>query len=545
MLDFLWKYKRAFQGKYIVATNLQFDLVALFFGTYRWNDLKLLWNKNRIITAQIQFKDSNKHGRIEFIDTINFNPCSVASLGKIVNIPKMEIDKEVLTKKNVTKEQLEYIKEYNINDSLISMSYMYHLQDTLNNLGGNIKLTIPSCSLDLFRRKFMTTIFIKERVVLDDNTIEEFILKGYYGGRCESFAIGEFNNVNYYDVNSLYPTMMLKQYPIPQSIKVGHNTELEILTYLGMSECIVECPLNMSIPILPMRTDEDKIFYPTGTLKGTWTHALLSYAIEKGYKIKEIIKQYIYTEQLPLFRDYITTLYDIRKQYKELKNPEEVTIKLLMNSLYGKFGQKPSDIYEVIDGNANVSEVNKRLKNGYEMEKSSDDNFFICTKKGTKYPKNSFPILSAYVTSYGQIHLHKLLSEYKPLYCDTDSIMTQEKIPEDLISSSELGLLKLEKLGTVELYAPKNYAFNGKPTLKGLHFDNSLSDVEKYKIFKNYNSGLKVQQTNFMKLKSSLKSVKGYTPNQIINIYKSRKITTSDKRIYNENYSIPIEVTNG
>jgi hypothetical protein len=389
----------------------------------------------------------------------------------------------------------------------------------------------------------MPTIFIKERKILDDTTIEEFLFKSYYGGRCEAFAIGEFQNVNYYDVNSLYPTMMLNQYPLPQSIQIGKNTEFEIINYMGISECVIECPLNMNIPILPLRNDDGKIFYPTGILKGVWTHAILSYAIENGYKIKEITKQYIYTECMPLFKDYVETLYNLRIEYKFKKSSEEQTIKLLLNSLYGKFGQKPSDVYEIINNDITNNDMTKYLNKGYDMQITDDKKFMIVTKKGTKYPKNSFPIIASYVTSYAQIFMHKLLKENKPLYMDTDSIMTQEKLNPNIISNSELGKLKLEKLGVVELVAPKCYAFNHKPTMKGLNL-NHFKENERYEIFKKYVIGEKIEQTNFTKLKSSLKSIKGYSVNQIVKSYKQKKMTVSDKRMYTDLYSIPIEVKN-
>ena len=334
---------------------------------------------------------------------------------------------------------------------------------------------------------------------------------------------------------------------------------------MGITECSVYCPLDMNIPILPHRNDNGKIIYPTGVLTGVWTHELLSYAISEGYVIMNITKQYVYTEKYPLFREYVTTLYKLRQEYKANKNPEQETVKLLMNSLYGKFGQKPTDIYDIIDSDITTDAMNKKLNNGFDIQITGDEKFYICTKKSNKYPKNSFPILSAYVTSYGQITLHKLLKVYKPLYCDTDSIMTMEKLPDDIISNVDLGKLKLEKLGVAELYAPKCYAFNNEPTLKGVNlnsfdvkrysnpteYNDNLSTIKdfgilqyetKYNVFKKYIAGELIEQQNFMKLKSSMKSKKGYLPNEIIKLYKSRRTTVSDKSIYTEKYSIPIEL---
>ena len=61
-------------------------------------------------------------------------------------------------------------------------------------------------------------------------------------------------------------------------------------------------------------------------------------------------------------------------------------------------------------------------------------------------------------------------------------------------------------------------------------------------VFKKYIAGELIEQQNFMKLKASMKSKKGYLPNEIIKLYKSRRTTVSDKRIYTEKYSLPIEL---
>jgi hypothetical protein len=124
--------------------------------------------------------------------------------------------------------------------------------------------------------------------------------------------------------------------------------------------------------------------------------------------------------------------------------------------------------------------------------------------------------------------------------------MTQNKLSNDLVGL-EIGQFKLEKFGEVEIVSPKCYAFNKVPTVKGLSINkdiagNDLTNIEKYFIFKNYINGDKILQTNFMKLKSALRSAKGYKPNEIVSKFKSRKIFISDKREYTENYSIPILV---
>lgn len=544
-INFIFNQKHLFQNKFIVATNLQFDLISLFFGEPEYEKLKIIWSNSQLLTARLVFPDSKHKGHITFVDTTNFLFASVETLGKIINIEKMKIDKKLFAKKVLTYDEKELMIKYNQNDAMISAKYMYHLQNTINKLGGNIKITASSTALDLYRRRFMNLFLLKEEIVLKDKSITDFIFKSYYGGRCEVFKKGTFDNVNYYDVNSLYPTMMLNKFPIPQCVKYGNNTVNCIKNYHGVSECIINIPENINIPMIPHRYKHKTVF-PVGRIKGVWTHEILRYAISCGCNVEEIFKQIIYTVEDSIFKEYVETLYNLRKEYKKNKNPEEKTVKMLLNSLYGKFGEKPHNIYEVVSKeNMNEKLLLKKMKNGFKIEPSADNKFFIMTKKGKRYSKNSFPILASYVTSYAQVHMHKFLSRYNPIYTDTDSILTQETIPNFFISDTELGKFKLEKMGNLEVEGSKCYAFNGFPVIKGLKIkkkdenNEPIPKEQQYKIFKEYINGEIIPQECFIKLKSSLRK-KDIMPNQIINTTKQKHKEIYPKRIYEKIESKPI-----
>ena len=74
---------------------------------------------------------------------------------------------------------------------------------------------------------------------------------------------------------------------------------------------------------------------------GTWAGWITSYeydkAIDLGYKI-EILKGYSFARKI-IFKEYVDKLYQLRLEYTK-DNPMNLIAKLLMNSLYGKFGMK-------------------------------------------------------------------------------------------------------------------------------------------------------------------------------------------------------------
>ena len=60
-------------------------------------------------------------------------------------------------------------------------------------------------------------------------------------------------------------------------------------------------------------------------------------ALKHGYKI-EIIRGYKFTGDFS-FKEYVEKMYSLRQQYPK-SHPMNLIAKLLMNSLYGKFGMK-------------------------------------------------------------------------------------------------------------------------------------------------------------------------------------------------------------
>ena len=66
---------------------------------------------------------------------------------------------------------------------------------------------------------------------------------------------------------------------------------------------------------------------------------MVKIAFDNGW-ITEIHKIYEYRAR-KIFRDYVTDIYSLRKKAKLEGNiPKALLLKYLLNSLYGKFGQK-------------------------------------------------------------------------------------------------------------------------------------------------------------------------------------------------------------
>jgi hypothetical protein len=158
-------------------------------------------------------------------------------------------------------------------------------------------------------------------------------------------------------------------------------------------------------------------------------------AINYGYKF-ELLEGYI-CESANLFSKYIDELFQIKLNTPK-SSPMYTISKLLMNSLYGKFGiHQELPNYQIVK--TNDDSLNKldniSLGNGYELVNFEGD---------TTNPQSNVAIATA-ITAYARIHMSKFFNDpNNPIfYTDTDSIFTSYPLTENLVGKN-LGQMTLE-----------------------------------------------------------------------------------------------------
>jgi hypothetical protein len=204
----------------------------------------------------------------------------------------------------------------------------------------------------------------------------------------------------------------------------------------------------MYVPLLPYRYN-DKLYFPTGKFEGYWDNELLRKAYELGYKI-EPKKAYVFRSE-KLFTEYIDKFYKLKQRSKQKSAPYLIA-KLLMNSLYGKFGQSQES--EKLVKALGKDEIDK-----LEIINAVDIDCGLFKAKTESKGTHFIPQISLHVTALAQLVLYefieRILDKGKLVaYCDTDSIFTDLKLP----TSKKLGDMKLEydfKRGY--FLRPKNY----------------------------------------------------------------------------------------
>jgi len=527
-----------FKGSYIACTNLGFDFFGLLFGSKYLQKFQFIQVQSKLITATTYLKDGEFYlkrrpnsKKLTFIDTMNYATLSLKDLGELININKMYKPLFLGRKPSNDTQKMELLV-YNMNDSKVSAEGLKFLLEAFIELGSSVKPTIASTSMSLFRNKYLDKDYFRH-----DTTELLEIFEGYYGGRTESFARGLIKDYNYYDVNSLYPSVMEENvFPDPNSKRITYkNTDFYINNYTGMSKIDIFCPIDMQIPLLPVR-NEGKLIFPTGNLTGWYCHVEIKRAIDLGYTLKKVHKTYYYKETCSPFKKFVNDLYNKRLYYKSINSPMEYVCKILLNSLYGKFAQKFMDKDKYIS----AEEMNLDKLSDYRKPDPVGD-FFRVTED--REPSCfCIPIWSAYVTSYARIKLHNYLKISDPVYCDTDSIITRKRFK----NSKELGELKLEytiKKGII--IKPKMYyiEYDNKNVCKIKGVGRRLCGKEFIKL----TVTKEVHYKKFVKFKEAIR--RDLLPNQIIDVVKHFNLE-DDKRnwgtkifsIKELQYSIPLNM---
>ena len=300
--------------------------------------------------------------------------------------------------------------------------------------------------------------------------------ESYKGGRVECFYLGDLNDENYYflDVNSLYPFVMRNNlYPIKYKQIVHRITPHSLGTLLHSKAVVAKVLIETDLPIYAVRCG--RCMFPVGRFWTTLCTPELKYAFAHNH-VKQVDVAVIY-EQENIFRSYVNKFYTLRLDFKSAGVDEYVELcKKMLNSLYGKFGQKGENWTKIGDcPNERDREELVFNMGGRRVTKLRYllGELFIMTGHGESF--DSFPAIAAHVTAYARMYLWSLMQEAgygNYFYCDTDSLIVNEVglcNLQNRKSEHLLGGLKIDNFGSyVQLRGLKDYSFNAKDVVKGV-----------------------------------------------------------------------------
>ncbi len=425
------------------ATNLEYDLVNLF-GPDRIAEVFLRWGRNFLVGARWQ--------GIEFRDTVRHIPASVEELGKLVGMRKVEKDLFRDRRRKPTEAQL---AKRCLRDAGITFRTAKELHSIYRGMGERPRLTLASTARSLWQEQYF-----KQPVYRPLDEIWDAAGAAYYGGRTEPFRIGEHGPVTVVDVASMFPwAMTAGPFPVPWGPfrRVGTGSRVEPT---GVYR--VHAKSSLAIPVLPHRTEQGLI-YPNGSFSGWYVGEELEYFRAQGGEFR-VIQGFEFFEHCDPFTTYVADLF-ARKQ--AARGPLRTIFKLLLNALYGKFGQKGEKV------------VSLPLDRFHKLKRAPLDyrvwnGLAIYRVDGVPPPwgNNIWP---AIVTARARVRLHQEMQKLSDrgarlFYCDTDSVMFDLKGARYPAQVTEPGKFELRgRFRKILIVGKKEYAIEGFDGRMELH----------------------------------------------------------------------------
>jgi hypothetical protein len=384
----------------------------------------------------------------------------------------------------------------------------------------------------------------------------------FYGGRTEVFSlyadITKFSDetIQYHDVTSLYPSVYA-HHELPMGLPTfihGPDTEIHRMhpdsldAYFGYVRCYVIPSTFDHVGVLPFRDPDGRLTFPTYPMKGTWFTKELHIALSLGYVIREIYEVVHWpigersNQHLKGYVGYFLRMKQEAEGWRKLGassdhpseeeqlqvagqlfvqnghvgriRPDRVApnpikrqlAKLYLNSLWGKFAQRPSDSNHVyLYGERQFFDF------WYDTRIDHEHTSFRVMYPGVyqayyKKRKEFCPpvghanvFIAAAVTAGARTVLHKQLlrihslplagGQSRLLYCDTDSVIFIWPVGGEQLTSVGLGHWTDEYPdgGVVGFFAlaPKIYSLqfqSGKQSSKAKGIQLTLDNQEKFKM---------------------------------------------------------------
>ena len=354
--------------------------------------------------------------------------------------------------------------------------------------------------------------------------------KAYYGG----MVLGnpdhygkEVEQVQSWDRNAQFPTEM-KEHLFPDmqgGLNQGKPTIGSVLRCqkkgYGFWGEFTLCPPadtwtgSRETVYWPERSQGFALNYLTGkTVRGFYASPIINYAMENGWYVQKVHSIQYAKVMKPFFKEFVNHFWNLRSEHQLAgREGQAMCVKIIMNSLYGRFGMKNStkriesdiDIDAIIDGNFG-DDADWRLLYDIKFYKSKDEaSLYLVEKEPSEKSDSTWFGFSAFITANANVSLMKAINACGDdfLYSDTDSVHTKDGFIPKLEMGSGLGQWKPEQNKPI----PKAIYWEAK-AYTHLNADGSLM-LAKHKGVSNSNGNLREPQEKMFLSKPSSSLRKG------------------------------------
>lgn len=428
-------YKNLF-GKTIYFHNLKFDgsfiLDYLIKQGYEYKEnLKdidkgiscLISDMGVWYAIDVKFR---KNRMVHFHDSLKLLPFKVEKIAKDFGL-------------SILKEKIDY-SNYVVNAE--TLEYIFHdvriVAQALKIIKGEgmTKMTTASSAYNFYTTNKPKASLERYYCELDTNLLKEW-RQAYRGGRSQVNPMyrGKIvKNVRRFDINSMYPYIM-RYLSLPYG---------EPYQYVGRDKYdfeLTHCRIGFhikkdSLPSLlkkGLSFAEDSYYTDTDFIEEMWLSNIDLQLVERNYDVYffEIIETYGFRTTNLLFNEYVDYWYAKKQQDK---GAQRIVDKLMLNSLYGKFGTN--------------------IEKAHKIPILEDNKIKFDTSEYSEGRKYYLPVAIA-IVSWAHLLIDNAIHDTgidNFVYCDTDSIHTLGTLPIDMIDNKKLGKFKMEAVETKAKY---------------------------------------------------------------------------------------------
>lgn len=388
------------------------------------------------LTIQMLPTETGLSNKVEIRDSMKIIPLPVEDIPKTYGLEesKLTIDyhEDRPIGHELTEEEILYIRA----DIIIVAKALKFMRDN-----GQKKLTAASNALYDFKKRYNSKEYKRLFPPLNSRNDAD-IRQSYKGGWTylnPKYKNKDIKEGSVYDVNSMYPWAMkycLLPYGEPfyftGEYKPNKNYPLYVINFVA--EFSLKPGKYPSIQLKHTMFYSDNEYIEKSIAPTVLTLTSVDYELfihNYNVKIMEWIGGYMFKAKVGMFTDYIDSWYDQKETSKRTHNKGlEKIAKLMLNSLYGKFGARMFGKSKIPYYDAENDIVRYRLSPEEE-------------RKGGYLP------IATFITSYCRdkiIRAAELCGD-RFIYADTDSlhILGNEPVPGMDVDEFRLGAFKLEQ----------------------------------------------------------------------------------------------------
>lgn len=435
--------------------NLKFDgnfiLFWLLTHGYKWSNVKKpdvgyfttlisdmgVWYSIKIHMMPTKTGISNT---IEIRDSLKVIPLPVEEIPKAYGLEEHKLKLDYTSSRQVGHKLTKHEEEYVSADVIIVAKALKFMIEN-----GQRKMTAASNALEDFKSRYDKKVY--NRLFPEINSIADAdIRRSYKGGwtylnpKYKNQLIGEGS---VYDVNSMYPWAM-KYCLLPHGEPVYFTGKYKKTSNYPLYVCCICCEFDLKpgkFPSVQLKhtgiySDNEYIEHSEIPTVLTLTNIdyelfLHNYNIKGGEEGIEYLGGYMFRAKHGMFTEYIDYWYQVKTDSKRTGNKGmEKIAKLMLNSLYGKFGSRQS-------GKSKIPYYDN-TKNCVRYKQSAEEK-----RKGGYLP------IATFITSYCRdkiIRAAELCGD-RFIYADTDSVHIKGYEPVEGLNVDEyrLGAFKLEE----------------------------------------------------------------------------------------------------